>query len=334
MTSILETTGNQGQLETALKSGLDVIDLNQTVTFTLYRRVILPADGFVFWVRDSLLKPGSLVNTWTPNTRTPNQAQVFNTPAQQFEVQGSLHYTTVNTQGQDESYSQNRMIFTSKSAVDNLAAIDHDTMWMAYTDGHRYAFSTRSGWYRQAGLYHYSGDAVYSSLASQVIDDPAQLRTREVVVSNSLPVWLSLSRFFPVYPSYLVPDNGIPPYASVQIGEDDTLPLQAAPFFDRNGTRWQLAKDTVRVTTFGVRNDTIMDWLDYVHDYTLANPSVLGIMNSPVPRDAKRWQVEISALAQKKVITFEVSYYQSRMRDIARKLITEALLDKFIVAAL
>lgn len=329
--SIFETTGNQGQMMTALKSGLDVIDLNQTVAFTQYRRVVLPADGFVFWVKASLLKPSVLVNSWTLNSVTPNAPQLQLSSALTFEAQGSLHHTTINKQDPDESFSQHRMTFTSKEKVNDLADISPETMWMAQTDGQRYAFSTRSGWYQQAGLYHYSGDAVYPTMSTQVVDDPKQLSLGERVVSNSLPVWLSLSKFFPIFPSVLIPDNLPPPYAAVHIGEDDTHPMQSGATHDKTGTRWQLARDTVRVTTYGVRNDTIMDWLDYVNDYTLANPTILGVMNSPVPRDAKRGQVEISALAQKKVITFEASYYQSRVQQLARQLITQAFIDEFLV---
>jgi len=331
--SVFEATGAQSQMETALGKGLDTLDLNQTVTFVLYKRVVLPLDGFVFWVRATLLNPGALPNGFSANSATPNQPQLNQAPAPEFQARGSLHHTTVNLQDPDESYSQHRMIFTSRDEVNNLADIQPDHLYMALTDGQRYAFSTRSMWYRQAGLYHYSGDAVYPTMATQVVDDPAQLNVRELVVSNSLSVWLGLNKYFPIYPSVLVPDNIRPPYASVHIGEDDTAPLQSAPWFDRNGTRWQLAEDNVRVTFYGVRNDTIMDWLDYVTDYTFRNPETLGIMNIPIPRDSKRGQVEISALAQKKVVTFRANYYQSRMRDVARRLITSALIDQFIADA-
>ena len=179
------------------------------------------------------------------------------------------------------------MIFTSKTPVNDLNEVAPNQMYLATTNGQRYAFSTRSMWYRQAGLYHYSGDAVYPALETQIIDFPAQLNEREVVVSNSLPIWLGLNQFFPVYPSFLVPDNLPPPYASVHIGDNDTYPMQSGATHDATGTRWQLARDTVRVTTYGVRNDTIMDWMDLVNQYTLDNPGVLGVMNSPLPRDAK-----------------------------------------------
>jgi hypothetical protein len=49
-------------------------------------------------------------------------------------------------------------------------------------------------------------------------------------------------------------------------------------------------------------------------------------MNSPIPKDAKRGQVEIGAIAQKKAIVFEVDYYQSRMNSISQQLITSAFL--------
>jgi hypothetical protein len=239
----------------------------------------------------------------------------------------------VDRQDPDESFSVNRMVFTSKQSVNDLNEIAPDTMYLAHTNGNRYAFSSRSMWYQQAALYHYSGDAVYPSLASQIIDYPNQVPTDQVV-SNSLPLWLTLNAFFPLYPSFLVPENIAPPYASVHIGEEDTTPMTAGTTRDASGSLWQLAKDRVRITTYGVRNNTIMDWLELVKEFTLANPTVLGVMNSPVPTDAKRGQVEISTIAQKKVIMIEADYYQSRIQALSRQYITKALLEDFLVPPL
>src|SRR5271163_2207968 len=161
-----ESTGNQNQMTGDLAAGLDVLDLNQTVTWVLYKRTVLPADGFVFWVRADILSPGSLVNAGMVNSFTPNQARVAVAPAPSFTAQGSLHHTTVNRQDADESFSVNRMIFTSKQPVNDLNEIAPDELYLATTNGQRYAFSSRSMWYRQAGLYHYSGDAVYPALAT------------------------------------------------------------------------------------------------------------------------------------------------------------------------
>ena len=310
--SVFETTGNQGQMASALRAGLETLDLQQTITFVLYKRIVLPVDGFVFWVNASVLAPGSYDSAYSL----------------MFEAQGSLHHTTINRQDPSESFSVHRMIFTSIQPINDLARIDPQYMYLATTDGEQYAFSTRSGWYRQAGLYHYSGDAVYASLASQILNNPNDLGQAQVV-SNSLPIWLQLNKLFPVYPSYLVPDNLEPPYAVIHIDEDGTHPMQSAPYWDVDGNRWQLAKDHVEVTTYGVRNNMVMDWIDSVQNYALNNSSAFGIMNSPVPRDAKRGQVEISALSQKKTILFDVNYYQTRMNSIAQQFIKSAFIEGF-----
>ena len=39
-----------------LQDGLQAISINQAVKFRLYGRVVLPADGYVFWVRAELMK--------------------------------------------------------------------------------------------------------------------------------------------------------------------------------------------------------------------------------------------------------------------------------------
>jgi len=301
----------KNQMASALSSGLNTIDQDQEVGFVLYNRFVNPLDGSVFWVNSSLTN-----GSGKPTT---------------FNARGSLHHTTTNTQDPDESASVHRMVFTSLQPVDILSATSPTKLWMAKTDSESYAFSTRSGFYRQSGLHHYSGDAVYPSMSTQVIDTQAQLDdASDLIVSNSLPIWLTLNTLFPIYPSLLVPDNLKPPYASVHIGDGDTTPLTNGPTYDSSGTRWQLVKDRVRIATYGIRNDLILDFLDAVRDYTLANPTVMGVMNIPIPRDGKRGQVETSTIAQRKTIDFEVNYYQNRVRDINRKLITEALFHQFI----
>ena len=315
MTTATEAMGvGNNQAATALSLGLDAVDLDQLITFVLYRKVTSPIDGAVFWVRGDIVSP-----TAYPAGQYP--------PALTLQVKGSLHHTTVNTQNQDESSSTNRMIFTTTEAVNNLAELDSQTIYLAECQQQRFTFSTRSGWYRQANLYHYSGDAVYPAFASQIIDRAEDLNLYEPVVNNSLPVWLTLNKLFPVYPAYLIPDNLTPPYAAVIIGEDDTTALQSAPVIDFSGTRWQLVKDSVRVVLYGVRAAQALDWVQLVLSYADDNPTVMGVMNSPVPRDSLRGQVEISALAQKKVINFEICYYQVKVEQIARQLIERATLS-------
>ena len=317
MSILDESTGGQGQLRSTLSSGLDVIDENQLVTFNLYRRMVLPADGFVFWVRADIIASGAV-------SPLPEQTALT------FQARGSLHHTTTNRQDPDESFSTHRMIFTSKDPVNDLAEVAPNTMYLAETNGMRYTFSTRNMWYKQAALHHYSGDAVYPTMASQIIEKLEDLNLRNVVVSNSIPIWLKFGQLFPVYPSLLVPDNIEPPYAVINIDDGDTTPIASGPIRDGTGSRWQLVKDAVRVVTYGVRNDTIMDWIDMIQDYALSNPSIMGIMNSPIPRDGRRGQTEISALAQKKVISFDVNYYQNRMAQLSRQLITDAIISTVI----
>jgi len=315
MSLLTEGSGKQSQLRSTLAEGLDVVDENQLVTFNLYRRMVLPMDGYVFWVRAGIVADGVL-------------PPLPDGTAMTFQAQGSLHHTTVNRQDPDESFSTHRMIFTSKVKVNDLSDVAPDTMYLAETSGMRYTFSTRSSFYKQAELYHYSGDAVYPTMASQIIENASDLNMGDVVVSNSLPFWLGFNQTFPVYPAFLVPDNIEPPYAVINIGDNDTTPIALAPVVNSTGSRFQLVKDRVRVVTYGVRNDKVLDWIQSVIDYGLSSTTEFGVMNSPIPRDDQRGQTEISALAQKKVVEFEVNYHQSRAMNAARKLIEKAIITQ------
>lgn len=309
-------------MASALAAGLDTLDLKDSVTFVLYVRQVLPIDGFVFWLKaDQLQNPPSDV-TALPLLLT---------------VEGSIHYATVNTQSEDENFSTHRVIFTAKDPVNNLGAMAPDTLYMATVDGNKYAFSARSSWYRQADLYHYTGDAVYPSLADMVVDNIDDLDLTNRVVSNSMPFWLTFtnngdphfSNLWNLYPAYLLPDNMFPPYAAVNVETHLTRPLGAGRFYDKEGSRFQLVTDTVEISFYGVRNDEILAWIDDVIQYGLDNNTTFGVMNSPVPGDDKRSQVEISALAQKKTVTFQVNYYQNYLNAITVKYITSAFFEQF-----
>ena len=128
----------------------------------------------------------------------------------------------------------------------------------------------------------------------------------------------------PLYPAMLVPANATPPYGAVAVATDSTESMVAAPYLDRTSSRLALTKERVKVTFYGARNDAVSDFVDcalqWIRDY-----DVVGLMNSPTIRDERETHAELSLLAAKKSVTFEVSYYQSSMRAIARQLIEKAV---------
>jgi hypothetical protein len=310
MATIAESLGTQSQLNATLEAGENTLSTNQAVTFTQYVRKVLPTDGWIFWL----------------NT------------GQSITVEGSLHYATHLHQREDETIGISRVTFTAESPVQDFSAVAPDTIYIATLGEIRFAFSDQANFYQQAGLYHYSGDAVYPAMESQIVDTLADLNLTDQVISNSLPVWLALSGAavfgltppaFPIYPSFLVPQNAAPPYASIHIGESDTEAVQGAPWFDFEQTHWQLVKDRVKVVLYGVRNADALDFQDFVFQYSI-NSGIIGIMNVPVIRDEKRTQTELGILAQKKRIEFEVNYYQSALKALAWQYILSAV-PTFIV---
>jgi len=127
-----------------------------------------------------------------------------------------------------------------------------------------------------------------------------------------------------VYPAFLVPTNLLPAYVAVEVQPNSTRALQAVPTRGRTSGHLQLTAERVRMTAYGLRNDAIMDLMDYVLDYSM-NTGNVGLMNAPIVRDEHRAQVELAVLAQKKTIEWEVSYFQHRSRSIARQLIMSAI---------
>jgi len=316
MATVSEVETSRTALGAALKAGLDTLDLNQTITFTKYVRTILPYDGWVFWV-----------------------AKV---PAETMDVMGAIHYLSQYSQKQESTGVVHRVVFTAEEPVNDLNAIAPNEWWIASFDGIRFAFSQRGMYFQQANLHHYIGDSVYSQIAPMVIDDPAQLDQNSAIVSNSLPIWLYLSGYapawhvdipmpaIPLYPSFLSPANISTPYGAVHVDPEQTIPYQAVPFLNSRLDHSQLYHDRVIVTLYNTTHRQAMDFLDATLQFTL-DTDYMGIVGlPPAVRDDKDVQAELLVLAKKKRIIFEVSYYQSVVRNLARQLILRAQMGLYV----
>lgn len=298
-------------LGAALKAGLDTLSYNQTIEFTLYRRVVLPIDGYVYWLLDATTPP--------------------------LKVMGSLHYNQDIGQQGDNTQTTTRVVFTSEEYIRDFVAIAPDTVWMGTFEGSQFAFSSLGAHYQQANLWHYLGNANFAEYANLIVTDAAQIPT-EQIISNSLPSWLAINSYAPVYPvlipfppitlypEYLSPFNEVPPYGTIGIEPEQTTSYALAPSLGPTMESDQLAHDRVTITTYGWTNRQASDFLNAVNQYTL-DTERFGIVGVPaILRDDQKATVpETMLLAEKKRIVFEVSYVQHVQRDIARQLIKKAI---------
>lgn len=322
--SVQESLNNQSQLKAALDAGLNTLSNDQIICFQKYIKVVLPLDGFVFWVKADLLSPSALFNANQYNQIAFGQPPAIVSGPNEICAQGSLHHTIINRQDPDQAVAVNHMVFTSEVEIQDLNDVSPQMIYMACVDNELFAFSERKSFYKNAGIYHYAGDAVFPTMRSQIINNVRGFDAQSVVVSNSLPIWLSLNQIMPIYPAYLVPDNLRPPFATIDVTATDAL--QAAPFIDSRSNHYQLARDRVRVTIFGLRNNAALDYQDLINAYMSPEQAgAMGLMSTPITTDDHQWQTEISALAMKKSLTYEVSYNQQRIRDVARQFILECI---------
>ncbi|EJY5568339.1 hypothetical protein OGI41_004711 [Salmonella enterica] len=295
----------KNELNAALTQGLDDISRFQVVTFTKYIRKVLPLDGFVFWVKASVL---SSAPDSEPDT---------------VNVKGYLHLTTESIQDDEQLYDRNVVTFTAQADIDPFNDIGSDVLYIGEFFGIQFSFSRRTGLNEAANLYHYSGEAIFPYMRSQIINSADDIDLADVVVSNSLPIWLSLSQFMPMYPAMLSVQNLVPPYATVKCGEPS--PVAGAFWLDEKQNQYQLVSEDVTITVTGLRNAAVEDFLRYVQDYTLSDKAEMGVMNIPVIQDERITQNELNIIAMRKKVKFKVNYYQQRMRNVARRLITSAI---------
>jgi hypothetical protein len=174
-------------------------------------------------------------------------------------------------------------------------------------------------------------------MESQIIDNAWQINTSELIVSNSLPLWLKLNNYTPTLPAYgfgntmvplfpsrLVDSNIPPPFASVHIYPESTQSLASTPRIGFRSSHQQLTKERVKTTIYGLGNSYAMDLVDCVNQYS-SDYDLFGLMNVPTMRDEKMAQNELGIIAQNKSIEYEISYYQLRARHIARQIIGQAI---------
>jgi hypothetical protein len=337
------------QMQAALDAGIDAISLNQNVVFTLYRKFVFSQDGSVFWIA-------------TATTLT---------------VAGALHYASDRLQNEDETLGQNMVMLTSEQEVSQFDTVAPNTLWIGawpiapsyagsliagvdtetgtqlLTDNGQpllqdvpiqylqVAFGQRAKLFSPAGLWHYSGFTVYPALSSQIVASPEDL-PQGPIVSNSLPIWLASSPGVPVYPSYLVPDNIVPPYIVAHIPPESTEAIQAFPVVSWPGSvipdsgsdplhslPWsQLLRDDVELTLYGFTAYTAALYLQSLIDLSLTG--AFGFANDPVLRDAKRTQTEISAIAMKKTLRIVANYNLNIANITAIRLLLEAFVSEII----
>lgn len=300
------------QLTAALEAGLEQISNPIDVVFTQYIRYVLPLDGFVFWLR-----------------------------TQQTTFRGSVHLAAVTNQEEAATYAMQHVVFSTTQPIKDFDEPDPQAMWVGTfpgsgDEGAKFSFSRQGYFSPKARLYHYEGDAVNAFVANQLVDVGSQLPADTLVVSNSLPAWLAIPKYspvwlvpnvnaqIPIFPSFLVPPNIVPPYGVVHIMPETTRAMQMAPLITTLSSHHMLTTERVRVTLYGLTNTQALDWMDLVFRYSV-DTSTFGLMGEPTAvKDMKTPQPELGIIVMEKTLEFEIAYNQYAMRDTALQLILQA----------
>lgn len=307
MPSLDELSASAGTpLANALEAGLRDTSYNRTVSFTKYRRAVLPVDGFVFWVI-------------TDDTR---------------EVPGSLHITTGSELSEDQSYDQSTVILTTSQEIHAFHDRALDEVWVGDAKGVRFAISSRASRYDQAGLFHYLGGTIRPAFASQFIDDPTLFDAMGPVTSSSLALFLAMPATpsvalnwcpwppdVPLFPSFAVPDNQPTPYIAIHHDPAGGKAQTMSALDPATGSTSRIVCEKVRLRLYGLTHQQAENIVSYILHWALLHPETIGITNSPHIRDEKQAMAEINALAMCKTLEFDVMYPQAAVRNTALALI-------------
>lgn len=245
-------------------------------------------------------------------------------------VQGSFHYESIVEQREDATVDANEVIFTSLSEIQEFNQINSSFLYLGRYDDLTFAFSSRARLYEQADLYHYRGKALFSTKVTQVIDDPSTFNPT-LIVSNSLPIWLYMPIYvppypgftcpFPLYPSYLVSENLLPPFGAVHI--EETEALEMSPYLGPRLQSSQVCREKVKIHIYGADNEMAITFLNFIEQYS-RDWNNIGFASSPCIIDEKTPQPELRILAQRKCMEMDINFQQSVSRDLARQLIEHA----------
>lgn len=297
-----------------LVAGQNQLDLDQSVTFSIYEKTLLPIDQYVFW-----------------------------SPVSRVTIKGALHIAQEIQQSDEDTYAAAHVTFTAQDKVAELEAAPTNRILVASTSqGTRYAFHAQNGFFTQANIWHYFGHSIPPAMLTQLLDRPGLIDLSRPVVSNSLAFWIQLGKFktpfadwfsnsIPLYPAQIVPANLEAPYIAVNVY--DTRALQAIPKVRRTRSSHQLMADKVRLVLYGLQSDEATDFQNCVNSY-MAYTGNFGLMNVPALVDDRRSHSGIEAIAMRKVIDYEISYIHSRVDSVARTLIKKAYVEDFFIGEL
>lgn len=298
-----EGAESAGQFAGLLNDAKDQLSGNYELTFQCYSRAVLPYDKYVYW---------------QPTVKTQ-------------PIAGSLHFTQDIEQNEDETVGLAHVVFTARQRITEFAEAPPNTIFVATIGDFRFAFARQMGRYEEAGIWHYEGRSIYPALASLLLDTPGLIDPTRAVVSNSLPLWLDFAAYKPLYgfkpnltlyPADLVEPNLTPPYGAVLISGPE--PLTVMPGLDANSSSTQLVADNVRLVLYGLQSNEAVDFLNAMFQYSLDTDN-FGVMKATTVVDGKRPQQELQAIAMQKMIDVRISYTQSRLNTVARKLILSAV---------
>lgn len=271
MVSVQEEQGSP--LSAAQSSGLHDIDSGQTITFKKYRRTVLPLDGYIFWVA-------------TGDSQS---------------VEGSLHINTQSLQDVSENYDLGLVKFTCTTEIASFYDRDRTFIWVGDLGNARFVIGSHSFQYEQAGLYHYEGRTLTPVFAAQFIDDISAINVEELIVSNSLPFFMSLPydtspaldwcpwpENVPVFPSYCVPENQSPPYVAIHNDPETIKETSLSMVNSYTGSDSQIIKETVSLSLYGLTNLQAANIRNYILHWALLHPEKFGVVNNPFIRDENR----------------------------------------------
>ncbi len=294
-----------------LRNGVDFLKDGQTISFTTYRRAVLPFEGFVYWIK---LHGG------------------------EKSIESMIHKTDELYQEEDSFRNESTILITTRESLFNFSQDGIDEIKVFNYQDSLYVLRKTGENADQSGIYHNMAHIVEPQMQNTFLDTEDDFRNRNMQFSSSVPLFIMFSMglfdlfqdHYDMYPGWLTPYNKKPPYISINVSDTEALSSATAyETVDGNTYIGKLVTEKVTFTLYGYDNEQIMIFLSDLEKWSMVY-NYVGFMSSPAIVDEIHSKVETGTVALKKTIEVDISYIQmAKLSEALKEKIISTVLMKF-----
>ncbi len=291
-----------------IRGGYNFIKDNQKITFKTYRRVVLPLDKFIYWVK---LSDEVLMNCMVHKT------EEFNHEVDNFRNEATIILIT-----------EDAIFDYSNDGIDEIKVFKYNnSLYLLRKTGENA---------EQSGVYHHIAHIIEPQMQYIFLDSEDDIKKEKFQLTSSIPLFISFSSGlfdltpfeYEIYPAWLTPYNKKPPYIAIEVEETTGLDSGFQNIkINNKDYLCRLVQEKVKLVLYGFNHDEALIFLKRLEKWSQLY-NYIGFMSSPCVTDEIYSKTELGSVASKKTIDLEISYVQTTalLEELRDKLISMVLM--------